>query len=285
MRNGKGSRTAQFVAYNRALGALAPTVPGFSDPTAEHFLSDRWRAKITKMRRSLADGCRESPYPFWFRQMGIFNQFRKVVIDQAIWRALPFDQLVILGAGLDGRAWHLPGLESTTVYEVDHPDTQHSKRERAQGMKLCARNVCFVEMDFSRADLAVKLLEAGYDPKKSSFWLWEGVTMYLSADDCKKTLNAIARISFPGSRLAQTYLSKKNGKVPRSLFLLLLGEPIRGAYTPDEMTQATNAAGWSTESDSGIEDWERKLTPHLVLTEKKVRLQWGERLWVGRRTV
>ena len=31
---GKPSRTAEFVAFNRALGTLAPQVPGFSDPFA-----------------------------------------------------------------------------------------------------------------------------------------------------------------------------------------------------------------------------------------------------------
>ena len=73
----------------------------------------------------------------WLRGMGIFNQFRTLVLDRAVLAALPasgiqLDQLVILGAGFDSRAWRLPHLETTIVFEVDHPDTQTVKRERAR---------------------------------------------------------------------------------------------------------------------------------------------------------
>jgi hypothetical protein len=74
MRRGRASRTAQFVALNRALGALAPTVPGFGDPIAERFLNDRWRKKVRDTREALAAGRRTSPYPFWGRGMGVFNR-------------------------------------------------------------------------------------------------------------------------------------------------------------------------------------------------------------------
>jgi methyltransferase (TIGR00027 family) len=284
VRKGRGSSTAQFVALNRALGSLAPTVPGFGDPIAEHFLNDRWRKKVSNMRVALAAGRRKSPYPFWFRGMGVFNQFRKVVLDEALQQAVPFEQLVVLGAGLDGRAWSLPGLESSIVFEVDHPETQQWKRDRARGTKLLAREVRFVGMDFIEDDLATKLGEAGYDPKNSSFWLWEGVTMYLSPSDNAKTLEAVARLSSSGSHLAMTYMAKKNGKLPRSWFLAFLGEPVRSAYTVEELAQAVAASGWVTESNNGIEDWINRLTPALDLTEEKVGLQWGERIWVGRRS-
>ena len=54
---------------------------------------------------------------------------------------------MILGAGLDGRAWHLPELAATDVFEVDHPDTQQWKQERPQAVKPCARSVRFVAAD------------------------------------------------------------------------------------------------------------------------------------------
>jgi methyltransferase (TIGR00027 family) len=284
VRKGRGSNTAQFVALNRALGSLAPTVPGFEDPIAEHFLNDRWRKKVSDMRKALAAGRRKSPYPYWFRGMGVFNQFRKVVLDDALQQALPFEQLVVLGAGLDGRAWSLPGLESAIVFEVDHPETQQWKRDRARDTKLTAREVRFVGMDFIQDDLVTKLGEAGYDPKRSSFWLWEGVSMYLSPSDNVRTLGAVARLSSSGSHLAMTYMAKKNGKVPRSWLLAFLGEPARSAYTVEELAQVVAASGWVTESNTGIEDWMNRLTPTLDLTEKKVGLQWGERIWVGRRS-
>lgn len=283
MRKGTGSNTAQFVALNRALGALTPAVPGFSDPVAEHFLNNRWRKRVNDVRVALAAGHRKSPYALWSRGMGVFNQLRTVVLDEAVKQAMPFEQLVVLGAGLDGRAWRLRGLESTVVYEVDHPDTQRWKRERAQDMWLLAGDVRFVGMDFRRDDLAMKLSDAGYDSRKSSFWLWEGVTMYLSPSDNARTLATVARLSSSGSRLALTYLAKKDGKVPWSWVLTLLGEPVRSAYTLEELAHTVRGSGWATESNTGIDEWKYRLAPDLDLSEKTVGLQWGERIWVGRR--
>ena len=91
---------AQFAAYNRALGNLAPVVPGFSDPIAEQFLPEQWKRRIEKAKGRLP----ASPYPFWSRGMGICHQFRTAVLDKAIISASPFEQLVILGAGFDTRA-------------------------------------------------------------------------------------------------------------------------------------------------------------------------------------
>jgi methyltransferase (TIGR00027 family) len=34
------------------------------------------------------------------------------------------DQVVILGAGFDTRAYRIPGIEKTHVFEVDHPVTK-----------------------------------------------------------------------------------------------------------------------------------------------------------------
>ena len=80
MRRGRASNTAEFVAFNRALANLAPAVTGFSDPIAEQLLPARWAPKVAKARAHLP----RDPFPFWFRGMGRFNQFRTVVLDRAM---------------------------------------------------------------------------------------------------------------------------------------------------------------------------------------------------------
>jgi len=80
--------------------------------------------------------------------MGIVNQFRTVILDRAITAAPPPEQLVILGAGLDSRAWRLDDLKDTVVFEVDHPSTQAWKRERSAPVPYKAKDVRFVAMDF-----------------------------------------------------------------------------------------------------------------------------------------
>ncbi|MGC9946356.1 MAG: class I SAM-dependent methyltransferase [Bryobacteraceae bacterium] len=284
MRSGKPSRTAQFIAYNRALGTLAPQVPGFSDPLAAELLPDKWKARIARTRRSLAGKPKQSPYPFWLRGMGLFNQFRTVVLDRAIASAAPIAQLVILGAGLDTRAWRLDALQDATVFEVDHPDTQALKRKRAAAIPAKARQVLFVATDFHEHDMAASLRAAGYDAGRPAFWLWEGVTMYLRPEAVAANLAAFAALSARGSHLAMTYLSKDRGRIPRSLILALLGEPVRAAYWPAEIADLGKTCGWTGAADSGIEDWLRDFTPGLRLTKRQTGLQWFERIWVAEKS-
>jgi methyltransferase (TIGR00027 family) len=280
VREGKPSRTAQFVALNRALGTLAPRVPGFSDPFAIQFISDKWRKKVERKQRALANGSRKSPYAAWQRAMGTFNQFRTVILDRALTSALPIDQLVILGAGLDSRAWRLTGLQKTTVYEVDFPASQAWKRERSAGIPFQAADVRFVSIDFQRDKLAPLLYGAGFDPARPTFWLWEGVTMYLEPEAVSANLAAFAELSAPGSRIALSYLRKKSGRVPRNFVLALLGEPLRSAFAPEEMAQLAQSRGWRLIQDSNITDW-LKETPDIKITPRQIGVQWLESIFVG----
>ncbi len=193
MRKQKASGTAQHVAYQRALGNLLPAVPGYSDPVAEQLLPEKWKRRVAKVRDRLPS----LPFPFWYRGMGIFNQFRTVVLDEAVSSALPYEQLVILGAGFDGRAWRLPGLENTTVFELDHPATQSLKKQHAAGQRLRAREIHFVGIDFTIDHLPVQLDEAGFKRNAMTFWLWEGVTMYLQPEAVAATLSSIAELFGP----------------------------------------------------------------------------------------
>ena len=274
MRPGQPSRTAQFVAYTRALGTLAPQVPGFSDPYAEMFLPDRWRRRVEQARG------RSSPFPFWHRAMGLFNQFRTVILDRAITSVPPPDQLVILGAGLDSRAWRLDCLKDTVVFEVDHPSTQDWKRSRSASIPYKAKDVRFIALDFERENLAFLLKNAQFDPSKRTFWLWEGVTMYLRPQGVSANLAAFSTLSAPGSRIALTYLRKNRGRIPRSIFLSLLGEPVRSAYAPAEIAALARDRSWRKVSDTNIEDWLHE-TPGLTLKRWQIGLQWLESIWIG----
>ncbi len=51
----------------------------------------------------------------------------EAVGDRGVRRA---EQLVVLGAGLDGRPWRMPELAAVAVFEVDHPASQRDKLDR-----------------------------------------------------------------------------------------------------------------------------------------------------------
>ena len=76
-------------------------------------------------------------------------------------------------------------------------------------------------------------------------------------------------------------MGKKDGKVPGSLFLRLIGEPIRSGFAGDEIARLAIDSGWNPTEDTGIEDWKRELSPSLNLTERKVGMQWYERIGIA----
>ncbi len=210
----------------------------------------------------------------------MFNQFRTVMLDRALNFGPPPEQLVILGAGLDSRAWRLDSLRDTVVFEVDYPSSQASKRSRSASVPFKAKDVRFVEIDFQRDELGPLIQDAGFDARKRTFWLWEGVTMYLRPEEVVGHLGSFAALSAPGSRIALTYLRKQNGRAPRSLFLAMLGEPLRSAFEPAEITELARSRCWRLISDTTVEDW-LKETPDLKLRRRRIGLQWLESIWVG----
>jgi methyltransferase (TIGR00027 family) len=115
---------------------------------------------------------------------------------------------VILGAGFDSRAFRLPALANAVTFEVDHPATQAFKRTRLRraAPRGADARVRFVAVNFEHDDLARVLLDAGYEVRVPSVFLWEGVTNYLTPPAVDGTLAAIRRLTCPGSVLLFTYV-------------------------------------------------------------------------------
>src|SRR5262245_55163834 len=126
---------------------------------------------------------------------------RTRAIDDAVAEAAEAGtrQVVLLGAGLDARAWRMDGLERSIVYEVDHPATQRYKVERIGDLAPRAKGVVFVDVDFEHQDLGTRLMDAGLDPRAPSVWVWEGVSMYLTRGAHDATLAAVGRVAASGS--------------------------------------------------------------------------------------
>jgi len=158
---------------------------------------------------------------------------RTTFFDKALERRLPgIKQLVVLGAGLDTRALRLPSSAGVRVYEVDAPKAQTFKLEMLKKAGLEANRATYVSADFLKEDWLEKLVAAGFQRDKPTFFLWEGVTMYLTREAVESTLRKIGGTS-KGSVVAFDYFSKA-GIQSRSLsmrylraFLSATGEPWR----------------------------------------------------------
>lgn len=56
-------------------------------------------------------------------------------------------------------------------------------------------------MDFSEDNLEEKLLEAGFDPNRKTFFSWLGISYYLTTEQISRLLASLARLSAQGSSL------------------------------------------------------------------------------------
>lgn len=125
--------------------------------------------------------------------------------DAAIEKYLPaIGQLVELGAGYNTRSVQLQHNRQVRCFEVDLPKTQQLKLKLLHQCGVETSGVTFVSADFLTDDWLDNLVRAGFDPNKPTFFLWEGVTYYLSREAMEKTFRAIA-MSAPGSVVVFDY--------------------------------------------------------------------------------
>jgi methyltransferase (TIGR00027 family) len=252
----RASRTAHFVALGRALAdAGLSHVPGFRDPTARVFLTEKGKRSFEKTERAFREGKRGLA-PDAARVMADLIALRTTAIDTAVRNAVAAGatQLVILGAGYDGRAWRLNELAGVKVFEVDHPATQGEKRARVAELPPAIGTVSFVSIDFERESLGSLLERAGHDRSSPTCWIWEGVVMYLTREAMRSTLAGIAKRSASGSTLIVNYHSAHR-RFLASLIFRLIGEPQISAWTRDEMAADQRALGFTVSEDTGMADW------------------------------
>src|SRR5207249_10871848 len=116
-------------------------------------------------------------------------------------------QVVILGAGFDARPYRLDELlKHTHVFEIDHPETQRLKIRRVREViGEPPANVVYAPIDFRTDSLGDVLTRAGYRPDRTTFFIWEGVTMYLPEESVRTTLRSIVSNAVPGSRIVFDY--------------------------------------------------------------------------------
>ena len=259
MKAGRPSRTAHFVALGRAIAdAGASHVANFSDPTAQVFLDEKGRRSLARTANAVR-APKSSIRLEMARPMADVMALRTAAIDTAVRTAIArgATQLIILGAGYDGRAWRMPELAGVRVFEVDHPATQASKRARLSELPPAHGVVSFVLIDFERESLDAVLERAGHDRSAPTCWIWEGVVMYLTRDAMRATLADVARRSAPGSTLIVNYHSAHRQFVARMLFRLM-GEPQISAWSPEEMAKDLRSAGFVVHDDTGMADWNER---------------------------
>ena len=262
MQANKESATAEWVAGMRALAHYGYTnLKSFSDPTAKVLLTAGGRRRLRRARLAAFFFGSSRVYREVGRQPDLFALRTREIDDALARRALssPGVQLVILGAGMDGRAFRMKALANVEVYEIDHPATQAEKRERARRLRTVSRSHRYVPVDFEKDALGDALAQAGHDASRTTLWLWEGVIQYLTDMALRTTLDTIALRSTSDSALVATYMSRVEGDEQAVAKLLAgvarEGEPLVGLRSAATMCAEVERVGFVIDRDEDAQAW------------------------------
>jgi methyltransferase (TIGR00027 family) len=200
MRKTQASGTAIGAAAVRAIESEKPADERICyDPFARRFIA-KWVYLLMKLF---------APYGEWHTEGGLtFIVCRSRYIDDYFRDCLKSGtaQLVILGAGLDSRAYRDERHQGAArAFEVDHPASQATKIEQVKKVfGKIPSHVTYVPIDFIDETLD-KLLAHGFDRSLKTLFIWEGVTLYLNERSIDRTLSWIHANSALGSSIIFDY--------------------------------------------------------------------------------
>lgn len=111
-------------------------------------------------------------------------------------------QVVLLGAGLDTRAFRLNWPGHVRLFEIDMPEVLAFKEQvlaRAASEPNCERVVVVADLS---GDWTARLRDAGFRSNEPTAWAAEGLFPYLTDDDAQELLREVAKLSNAGTTLA-----------------------------------------------------------------------------------
>lgn len=196
------------MARHRAVELLLPEDQRIcNDPYAIYFVSERVKRSFERpLLFKLIRLWRNWTFPGVHN--GIISRVR--YMDDCVAKCLDngMQQLVILGAGYDTRAYRIDGLsEKAIVFELDHPATQTDKQEKLKQLfSAPPGHVTHIPIHLGKDNIEKKLFEGGYDPSKKTLFIMEGLLMYLSPSLVDSLFDTIKTSSRPGSWVTFDYL-------------------------------------------------------------------------------
>lgn len=280
-----------------AFGTMVLTAVEQNEPPGRRLVDDdlaylflpatlRWLVAATRfapLRRLMIRGSEFTGPGLW-----VNLACRKHFIDDKLEETLGgIDAVVILGAGFDTRPYRLTRRRHIPVFEVDLPVNIARKAETVRRvLGALPLSVRLVAVDFETDDLLTAMAEHGYHTDYRTFFIWEGVTQYLTEAAVRRTLDGL-RAAAPGSLLVFTYVRRdfiegtnryntrtlyRNMRERRQIWLFGL--------EPDEVGEFVADYGWRLVEQAGpdelvqryVEPTGRKLTASQlewsVLAEK-----------------
>lgn len=203
MKKNQSSRSAEGVAFIRAIEAQKPEEKRVCyDPYARALIPGGISYYLIKLviNSGIYDRIAPGATAFIVGRERYIDDFLKTSLRAG------FDQVVILGAGFDTRAYRIDGIEKTKVFEIDHPATQEVKLSRLKKViDHMPDYVTFIPVDFNTQQLSERMQSSDYDQQGKTLFIWQGVTYFLTQEGVDSTLDFIANHSGEGSAVIFDY--------------------------------------------------------------------------------
>lgn len=275
---GSKLNTAEYVTSFRAINALDPDKKVRNpDYLAAKFLSDDfWIFSRFPLNFSASRDAAKSEGKVTFFFVNARTHHIDTLLKQEVARGVK--QVVILGAGLDSRAYRFrEAMPRVHFFEVDLPDMQNQKKDQViKILGALPSNVTYVPIDFNKETLKTVLEKTGYKASLKTYFIFEGVTYYIIEEGVSSTINFIAQNSAPGSSVIFDYMVKRVIKGDYSgcpdmeepmRDVANIGEPWIFGMEKDEAQQFVHERGLKVLSDIGG----KKLTElYLVRSDGQV---------------
>lgn len=204
---------------------------------------------------------------------------RKRYIEDRVLEAVAsgFDSVVILGSGLDTLAYRAPQLSAVRVYEVDLPQTIAYKDSRLRQLfGHLPEHVRLVPIDFDHQALGDVLEGCGYSGEHKSFFVWEGVTQYLSEAAVRAVFNFLAGVE-PGSRLAFTFIRKDFIDGQNTYGLQMLYQQVKAMWRfglqPSQVPAFLGEYSWQQVEQLGAAEYRQRYLDPLGRREKVLEIE------------
>ncbi len=252
-RSKSSSTTAVLVATIRAVHLRFHATRIFEDDYALHMLPPFWHAVASyRLMKWLVSDVILGVYRPVYPAVVLRARYTEDQLMEAMKEGV--NQYVILGAGFDTFTLrHKDIADRLQVFEVDHAATQEVKRQRIMKANgSIPDNLTFVPVDFENDRLDEELSKAGFDSQTPAFFSWLGVTYYLTQEAIRDTLERVAAMSAPGTRLVFDFKTAKHMMSAewRTLaekmegFVARRGEPMLTDFTPQSLTDLLERYGY-----------------------------------------
>ncbi|KAG7394008.1 hypothetical protein PHYBOEH_005931 [Phytophthora boehmeriae] len=198
-------RRQTLAALYKSMGYLTTYLRAVESAREDRIINDPFAEPLTREQRSKIEHLMSAMGSKLNSRPEDFIAFRTRYVDEALDNRDPrILQVVILGAGLDARAYRLDSLRGCHVMEVDQSSQLFDHKSgvmEALDAPLMAEQLDCIVFNLAEPGLEETLIDRGFDRSLPSFWVMEGLLSCMERPKSVDLMKIIDSLSAPGSEL------------------------------------------------------------------------------------